>query len=674
MTMLSVGSRSDVDAARGGDADTDTGAGRGACEPWWWTRGDTEAEAEAEAVCPGDRFGDRWMAEFYYKEGSPASCSPRGSVDEPGFLDVLDEHGARYVSGLRRPPSKFPVGSGTYRFEVYIETGWMSALTLRGWFAVAGFPEVTIRRASADERTRLKCISKDGLAPGAELDCNDATLLDPASKRLLHKTKLFDNPSDRWTVTVNGRAYVPPLIEDGRKRYRSVEDLLRSRLASLTGSEYSMARVDLPDGRSVVRANVWMGRLVKASVLLAALTGKMEDGAGFNHSSLEIERVPRLDVMPDLDSEGAIKDDLITNYPDVKTLRPPTPPAAPLPEGGVDPGVSDTIVESGVESYGPSSGPIRPFGTLEYLHWQDVVNEYDRFESTTDVPLLRWGEGTLRNRVNPPEWVHGLVWDVQMAEYRAAGSPATSYGELRAKWPTDDTGAGAWDGDEEKWRDPEAAARLVERQYGQAYTNLLKELNRLADEWYKYLRGKYRHLYVQDEDADHWSWQGKYPCDDVTENRCARSLRSGIIPILWDTLRRESRIPGEGFDFQDPRGPMGGKNPWVTMLDRDQPTTAWCPKCGRRTKHDTSQRTFRCRWCGYEAPRDKHAARNMIILGQCPIPSAALKHGYDEPIGDYQYKPEDQRERAAGTRSFNLGSLVALHIGNDDDEDEDWDF
>ncbi|WP_169240387.1 zinc ribbon domain-containing protein [Bifidobacterium olomucense] len=619
------------------------------------------------------------MGEFYYKEGSPASCNPRRNGDEPGFLDVLDEHGARYVSGLRRPPSKSPVRSGTFRFEVYIETEeWMSALTLRGWFAVAGFPEVTIRRASADERTRLKCISKDGLAPGAELDCNDATLLDPASKRLLHKTNLFDNPSDRWAVTVNGSAYVPPLTVDGRKQYgRSVEDLLGSRLASLDGCEYSMARVTLPDGRSVVRANVWTGRLVHASVLLAALTGKVGDDAGFNHSSIEIERVSRLDVMPDLDSDGTIKDyRLITEYPDADSLRPPTTPAAPMPEGGVDPGVSDTIVESD----GSSSGLIRPFGTLEYLHWQDVANEYDRFEATTSIPLLCWRDNPLPHSANQPEWRRndGLVWDDEIAAWRPEGSSPVSYGELRAKWPTDESGAGAWDGDEEKWIDPEDAARLVQEQYDQAFARLLKDLIRLADEWCRYLHGKYKHLYVQDEDADQWSWHGKYPCDDATEHYCITSLRSGIIPILWDRLRRESPMPGDGFDFPDPRSMRNGKKPWVTMLDRDQPTTAWCPKCGRRTKHDTSERTFHCQWCGYEAQRDKHAARNMIILGKNPIPRTALKHGYGRPMGNYQYKPEDQQGRATGPSLSDLGSLVALHIGNGDDDgngdDEDWDF
>ena len=52
----------------------------------------------------------------------------------------------------------------------------------------------------------------------------------------------------------------------------------------------------------------------------------------------------------------------------------------------------------------------------------------------------------------------------------------------------------------------------------------------------------------------------------------------------------------------------------VVVLPKWVATTAWCPSCGIRTKQELSARTYSC-GCGYRAPRDIHAARNMILLG-----------------------------------------------------------
>lgn len=57
------------------------------------------------------------------------------------------------------------------------------------------------------------------------------------------------------------------------------------------------------------------------------------------------------------------------------------------------------------------------------------------------------------------------------------------------------------------------------------------------------------------------------------------------------------------------------QNQDTVMLPKWVATTAWCPNCGRRTKHDLSQRLYSCT-CGYSVPRDMHAARNMILLGE----------------------------------------------------------
>ena len=54
-------------------------------------------------------------------------------------------------------------------------------------------------------------------------------------------------------------------------------------------------------------------------------------------------------------------------------------------------------------------------------------------------------------------------------------------------------------------------------------------------------------------------------------------------------------------------------HPRVTVLKRNVATTATCV-CGVKTPHDLSQREFECPSCGYSAPRDIHAARNMFLL------------------------------------------------------------
>lgn len=53
----------------------------------------------------------------------------------------------------------------------------------------------------------------------------------------------------------------------------------------------------------------------------------------------------------------------------------------------------------------------------------------------------------------------------------------------------------------------------------------------------------------------------------------------------------------------------------VTVLPRHAATTATCV-CGRKTKHTVDKRVFTCRFCGYAADRDIHAAENMIRMGE----------------------------------------------------------
>ena len=58
------------------------------------------------------------------------------------------------------------------------------------------------------------------------------------------------------------------------------------------------------------------------------------------------------------------------------------------------------------------------------------------------------------------------------------------------------------------------------------------------------------------------------------------------------------------------------KNERVIVLSKSQPTTKYCPHCGKLKKNITlADRVYECE-CGYSEDRDIHAARNMILLSK----------------------------------------------------------
>ena len=55
-------------------------------------------------------------------------------------------------------------------------------------------------------------------------------------------------------------------------------------------------------------------------------------------------------------------------------------------------------------------------------------------------------------------------------------------------------------------------------------------------------------------------------------------------------------------------------NSKVHVVDRSFPSTQICPKCGQKTKHPLSERSYRCQYCGYTHPsRDAKAAYSILI-------------------------------------------------------------
>ena len=95
----------------------------------------------------------------------------------------------------------------------------------------------------------------------------------------------------------------------------------------------------------------------------------------------------------------------------------------------------------------------------------------------------------------------------------------------------------------------------------------------------------HEHVFMQDENIS--SWRRKY-----SKARGSRSVQYGIL----------GRVKARLVD-----------HPRVTVLKRYVATTATCV-CGEKTSHSLDKRTFSCPQCGYSAPRDVHAAKNMYRL------------------------------------------------------------
>ena len=139
------------------------------------------------------------------------------------------------------------------------------------------------------------------------------------------------------------------------------------------------------------------------------------------------------------------------------------------------------------------------------------------------------------------------------------------------------------------------------------YLKETRQRKALADQTFHDLHAKARTLHVQDEQIGKWKRRN-------SRAHGSRKIHHGILGRLYEKLKHD---------------------PNTVMLDRWQPTTAWCPHCGRRTKHPPGRETYRCAYCGYTARRDLHAAGNMIILARRPLTRQELHQDRSIPVGPY---------------------------------------
>lgn len=89
----------------------------------------------------------------------------------------------------------------------------------------------------------------------------------------------------------------------------------------------------------------------------------------------------------------------------------------------------------------------------------------------------------------------------------------------------------------------------------------------------------------------------------------------------------------------------------VVTLSKWEPTTQLCPTCGKKTKIPLKQRTYKCAYCGYKAPRDVKAAQTMVWMGQS-------KYSDKIPSEQGEYKPVENASEsyADNLRMFSMRS------------------
>lgn len=119
---------------------------------------------------------------------------------------------------------------------------------------------------------------------------------------------------------------------------------------------------------------------------------------------------------------------------------------------------------------------------------------------------------------------------------------------------------------------------------GDEHRKVVNKRNDAANKVTSWILG-HEHVFMQDENIS--SWRKKY-----SKARGSRSIQYGIL----------GRVKARLVD-----------HPRVTVLKRNVATTATCI-CGEKTPHSLDKRIFSCPTCGYSAPRDLHAAKNMYRL------------------------------------------------------------
>ena len=124
----------------------------------------------------------------------------------------------------------------------------------------------------------------------------------------------------------------------------------------------------------------------------------------------------------------------------------------------------------------------------------------------------------------------------------------------------------------------------IQREY-QKMTNMKNEL---ANQFVAMVTGEAETVYFQDDNFNSWKRKN-------SPARGGRRIQHGILGRVKSKL---------------------SAHPRAVKVERYIATTATCPCCGTKTHHGLGEEWFVCAECFYKAPRDVHAANNMILFGR----------------------------------------------------------
>ena len=123
------------------------------------------------------------------------------------------------------------------------------------------------------------------------------------------------------------------------------------------------------------------------------------------------------------------------------------------------------------------------------------------------------------------------------------------------------------------------AVKLLRKAYQRLTSRKRDVANKIVHELLEH-----EHVYMQDENLSGWH-KGLF----------GRTVQHSVLGLVKAKLVKHER---------------------VTVLSSREPTTKYCPVCGRLKKDITlADRVYECP-CGYKEDRDIHAARNMILLSK----------------------------------------------------------
>ena len=168
------------------------------------------------------------------------------------------------------------------------------------------------------------------------------------------------------------------------------------------------------------------------------------------------------------------------------------------------------------------------------------------------------------------------------------------------------------------------AVKLLRKAYQKLSSRKKDMANKIVHELLEH-----EHVYMQDENLNGWH-KGLF----------GRTVQHSVLGLVKSKLMKNER---------------------VIVLSKSQPTTKYCPNCGKLKKDITlSDRVYECE-CGYSEDRDIHAARNMILLAKKNTCGTQEINAFGENVRRYELQNSCRSLVELGSPRFYKSGVVHTH-------------